>query len=359
MVLRIIIIVSFNVLFLSACKQEVENKGGEIPPATVFNAPLNMDKQIVYLNALIKENAQPQLLFYRARAYFFTHQYHLAKLDLDQLFNRSNEINEEYILLNAWVNIRLGNTERALELVNLSTFSKHKTTETLPLFFELYAEKRMISATKNVFNLLGKQLNTSKEFIQVGQLLINGDTLKVSTYFARNPLGSYENDYLNKNYLKFALFSAPALQYQKVCLDLLKIYPFDAFYLNYWAKFLAKMNKIDQAEKVFLTSIQMLPENQNFNFDIAKFYFQAKNYSKAITYFSMISSGHFNYQESQYHKAVSLVFLGKKIEAKIVIDSLLVKSNGINLWTNKFYTNFLHKNDSTQIAKDSLSNLNQ
>lgn len=325
MVLRNTVFLCSFMLFFS-CGQKEENKGESIPAIPVLQSPLDYTKQILYLNTLIQENEQPQLLFYRARAYFHTHQYHLAKLDLDQLFNRTNEINDEYVLLYAWVNSRIGNVDKAYELLKLSNFSKHKTYESLPVFFEIYNQKKLKS-----------------------------DSLPVGTHFTMPKPSDYTNDFLVKNYLKYGLNTAPILQYQKVCLDLLKLYPFDAYYLSYWANFLFKMNKYDQAEKVFQKAIQLLPEQQSFKFDLAKFYFQLKNYPKAVTYFSAISKENNFYPEAQYHKAVSMVFLGKKEFGQQLMDSLSEQ----NSWRIKFYRNYLFKKDSTSNSIDSLVNLNQ
>ncbi len=358
MVLRITF---FIVLFcvLLSCEQAVENKGGNIPPSSLFELPLNEEKQIIYLSNLIQEQEQPQLLFYRARSYFHTHQYHLAKLDLDRLFNKSNEINEEYILLNAMVNSRIGDYERAIELINVSKISKNLTFENLPFLFELYSNKKMISAAKNILNQIAKQKNVSEEFIQISKMLVAGDTSSTRTYFGRNMLKQYQDDFLNRSYLNFALHAAPALQYQKVCLDLLRKYPQDAIYLSYWAKFLFQNNKSNQAEKVYLKAIELLPENQLLKFEFAKFYFQNKNYKKALHYFSTITSEQANYSEIIYLKASCLFLMGKESDAKILIDSLKNKSASPNVWSTKFYHNYLLKNDSLEISKDSLLNLNQ
>jgi len=358
MVLRFFLLLVLPICLLS-CKQEVEQKGGEIPPTDVYQNPLNYQKQIAYLSSLIAENEQPQLLFYRARAYFNTHQYLFAQKDLDLLFNQTNDINQEYMLLNVWVSLRLGEQEKAFELLKLSPFYKNNTIETLPIFFELYSEKKMLNPLKYTFNQLKNQSKTSTDFLEVASHLIAGDTLKLSYYFTKNPLKNYQNDFVNKSYLKYAFDLAKPLIYQKTCLELLKIYPFDGYYLFYWAKFLAKMGKINQAEKVFIKSLQLLPNNQEVAFTFAKFYFQSRNYAKALAYFSKVKNMYSGYQEAQYQRAICLLFLGKKMEAKATIDSLSARYTFTNQWVKRFYTNFLRKNDSTSIAQDTLSNLNQ
>lgn len=347
------------IVSLISCKQEVGQKGAEIPSSEVYQSPLNYQKQIAYLSSLINENEQPQLLFYRARAYFNTHQYLLAKKDLDQLFNQTNDINQEYMLLHAWVSLKLGEHDKALELLKLSPFYKNNTIEFLPLFFELYGEKRMLNPLKNTFNQLKIHLKSSTDFMQVASFLLLGDTLGLRSFFAKNQLKNYNDDFVNKAYLNYAFESAPPIIYQKTCLELLNMYPFDGYYLSYWAKFLVKMGKINQAEKVFEKSIQLLPNNQDLEFAFGKFYFQSRNYDKALDFFSKIQNSHPSYQEAQYQRSVCLLFLGKKLEAKSIIDSLSVRYTFSNQWVKRFYSNFLRKNDSTSIAQDSLSNLNQ
>ncbi|MEY2792621.1 MAG: hypothetical protein RJA76_613 [Bacteroidota bacterium] len=339
----------------------MENKGEEIPPLEIFDKPLDVSKQIVYLTSLINENPQPQLLFYRARAYFLSHQYHLAKIDLDQLFNKSNEINEEYIFLNAWVNVRLGNLQEATELTNLSTFSANKTSENLPMFFELYANSGIKGAAKNIFNMIQvkDKLSEKDEFNLIGSHLLSGDTSFVISYFSKNTLKDYQNDFLVKTYLKYGSNVSTPLAYQKVCLEVLQRYPLDAYYLNYWAKFLSKMRKFDQAEKVFQKTLQLLPSNQELVFDLAKFYFDIHHYAKATLYFEKIDPVNGLYPESQYWKAISLLYQGKKVEAKNVIDSLGIKRVNQKRWLIKFYQNYFTRNDSTNIKIDSIINLNQ
>lgn len=358
MVLRVSLLFVLTISLL-ACKQEVEQKGGEIPSIDLHQNPINYQKQITYLSSLIAENEQPQLLFYRARAYFNIHQYLLAKQDLDRLYNQTNDMNQEYLLLNAWVSLRLGEHEKALELLKLSPFYKNNTLESLPLFFELYAEKRMLNSLKSTFNQMKIQSVSSPDFMQVASLLLSGDTLTLRSFFAKNQLKNYQDDFVNKAYLKYAFDTAPVLQYQKICLELLKMYPFDGYYLLHWARFLSKMGKIDQAEKVFVKSAQLLPNNQEVEFAFAKFYFQSRNYSKSLAYFTKIDNKHPNFQEAQYHRAICLLFLGKKIEAQSTIDSLALQYPISNQWVKRFYTNFLRKNDSTSITQDSLSNFSQ
>ncbi len=359
MVVRIFVFL-FVISCLVSCKPKEESKGDEIPTAKIFSNPLDLEKQIVYLSSLIDENPQPQLLFYRARAYFLTHQYHFAKIDLDQLFNKTNEINDEYILLNAWLNVRLGNLDKAQELLNLSNFSRYKATDNLPIFFELYVNKRLFTAATSTFNLMKKDnLKLSDEFSTIAKSILTADSTQLPSYFSKHRINDYQNDFVAKAYLKFALNSASPLDYQKVCLDLLKHYPFDSFYLINWAKFLVKMKKNDQAEKVFNKAVQLLPENSNFYFDFGEFYYLNHNYSRAYFFLDHLTHENIKFAEAQYIKACCLFFQGKKNEAKKIMDDFgkrYPKQQGL---VTKFYKNYFFKSDSTTFEPDTLLQVNQ
>lgn len=359
MVLRIVF-VCFSVLLFSSCQQEVEKKGNEIPPVTVFSKPLDWEKQIVYLTSVLSENKQPQWLYYRARAYFFTHQYHLAKLDLEELLENANEINEEYYALHAWVLIRLGMLNQAKEAVGLLQASTKNASEYLPMFFEYHLAFQQKNEAKRIFDRIVKEETKSEtDFSQLGELLFSGDTLRASNWLSSKTNIDYQQDFVAKSYLNLAAAKASPIAFQGICLRLMKNYPRDAYYLNAWAKFLQRMRKVDMSEKVHLQAIQLMPENENFVFDLGKLYFDVRNYPEAIRYFSKISMNQPAYSSAQYYKALTLFFTGKRVEAVQMMDSLYAKNKVAPVWSKKFYQFVRARTDSTTVSSDSLSNLTQ
>jgi len=357
-------VVRFSLIFLFtfsllACKEEVEHKGSEIPPETVLNTPVQWERQILYLNSLIQEDDQAILLFYRARAYFNTHQYHLAKLDMDKLMNRSNEISDEYNLLNAWIQLKLGNLEKAQQLIQMSKYGKNQFSNTSTFFLELYIQKKQLNLAQQLLTQIKKD-SIHKIANPILELLVVGDTLSLKRYVANNTQMAFKDEFSERTYLNFAIDLVPSLHFQSNCLKELKKYPNDPYYLHAWGMFLKKINKLDLSEKVLSKTLSLHPDNMQFKYDFGQLMLQKRDYGKAFEYFSKIPKSSNLFWLAQNEKIICLLNSQQKTQAKALFDTLMKISPQKNQVYTRYYRWFVTPKDSlNQIRQDTLLNLNQ
>jgi hypothetical protein len=76
-------------------------------------------------------------------------------------------------------------------------------------------------------------------------------------------------------YYEQSLDQIPSLKYQSLVLESLKKYPMDPFFMRYWARFLVKMKKYEQAALVYKQVLKIYPKTKSLKaelvyFDLAK-----------------------------------------------------------------------------------------
>ncbi len=311
------------VAFFSSCDSNSENKGEIIPPFEIMNQPVNGLKSIQFLSALIESDPNPNLYYLRAKAYLEVRDYLKAQKDVLQAL-KGGPTDKEYVFLSAKIHFHLEMYDRALEDLSLIATSNLDPVAIHVLYVQIYFAKNDLRKAKYHYRKLmtmGFEVDQPL-FNQLMNQVMNDDSLNWMKNLSLIRQISEQNYFVQRLYFQHAFSFRTADIYQYELLSTMKKYPSDPHLMKYWARFLANMNNVSRAEKVYLQVQELLPQSGGLTFELANFYFKARNYSKALSYYSQISKSESIFAKALVMKAICLTYVGKRMESLTLLDSI-------------------------------------
>ena len=197
----------FAVFFVS-CQSSPDSKGENIPNQQAIMAGQKAETNVQFLTKQMEEQPSANLYYLRAKNYLALHAYGLADQDMENAL-RDNPGEPAYLALSA-------RTKQFVEDYTTS-IDRAKLTET--------------------------------------SVLTNGQNTLL----------------LAQNYLATKQMSLGRFYLKKMDGSLLKNYPMDPYFLRYWARFLVKMKKYDQAALVYKQVLKVFPKTKSFKIELVYF----------------------------------------------------------------------------------------
>lgn len=270
MVIRNLFLSAF---FFTACSSSPDSKGEDIPSKNAIALGQQADKNIAFLSTQLEDQASASLYYLRAKNYVSVHAFGLADKDID-LALRDNPGEPAYLALSSQIKLRVENYQKSIDQAKLIEFTEWNTPSiTLVLSENYIASKQLSLARRYLQKLKGVRLNSAqRESFERAITYLNSDSMAVFRQMSTKPRDESPAVY---GYYEQGLNQIPSFTYQQMLLTSLKNYPQDPYFLRYWARFLVKLKKYDQAALVYKQLLKVYPKTNSLQaeliyFDLAK-----------------------------------------------------------------------------------------
>jgi tetratricopeptide (TPR) repeat protein len=270
MVVRIIFLIF---LIFSSCQSSQDSKGENIPDQKFIQVGQNAQKNVQFLTLQIEDQPSSNLYFLRAKNYVVLHAYGLADQDLEKAL-RDNPGESDYLALSAKVKQQVEDYATSIDRAKLVEATDYNSPQNNLLLAQNYLATNQMSLARLYIKKLDVSSFSSADRIKlkaVNDFLLS-DSSRLFELMEVKPKDDSPLVYI---YYSEGLDVLPSLRYQKEILASLKSYPLDPFLMRYWARFLVKMKKYDQAASVYKQVVKVYPRTKSLTaelvyFDLAK-----------------------------------------------------------------------------------------
>jgi tetratricopeptide (TPR) repeat protein len=259
MVVRILFLVC--VLF-SSCQSSQDSKGENIPDRRAFQLGQNAEKNVQFLTLQIEDQPSANLYFLRAKNYVVLHAYGLADQDLERAL-RDNPGEPAYLALSAKVKQLVEDYTTSIDRAKLVEATDYSSPKNNLLLAQNYLASNQMSLARFYI----KQLDASS-FSPTDRITLKAvkdyavsDSSRLFELMETKPKDDSPLVYI---YYSEGLGVLPSLRYQKEILASLKAYPLDPYFMRFWARFLVRMKKYDQAASVYKQVLKVFPRTKSF-----------------------------------------------------------------------------------------------
>jgi len=261
------------VILVYSCQSSSDSKGENIPSQSSFELGLNPEKNIQFLTLQLEDQPNANLYFLRAKNYHILHAYGLADQDIEKAL-RENPGEPAYLALSARIKQGVEDYATSIDrakLVEVTAFNSPQNELILAQNFlatnqmslgRLFLKKINVNYLNSIDYALYKAV---KDFAV-------SDSLRLFHLMDKKPVDESPLVYL---YYEQGLSYLNPLRIQQELLTSLKKYPMDPLFMRYWARFLVKMKKYEQAALVYKQVLKIYPKTKSLKaelvyFDLAK-----------------------------------------------------------------------------------------
>lgn len=311
------------VSILFSCETTPEKKGDLIPPSKIIQNPINSLKTLKYLTGLLEENESSNLYYLRAKTYLELHEYLKADLDINKAIKGNSE-DQDYLYLKALISFHLERFDESLEYAKLISNSDFDPVALNELLTQIYLSKNDLRNANYFLAKLDGINGGFKDSLSnvVIHRLVKAENFPLGMDLDKIPKIQQQDPIVIRAYFTHFQPNRSNFAYQDKLLTCLKLYPSDPHLMRFWARFLTSLKQVNRAEKVYLQVEKLFLTHSLIDYEIGDFYFKARNYPKALTYFSQISAKESNYPKSLAMRSVCMLYAGKKMESYALMDSV-------------------------------------
>lgn len=261
------------VVLFSSCQSSPDSKGENIPDRQAIQKGQNAEKNVQFLTLQIEDQPSANLYFLRAKNYFILHAYGLADQDLDKAL-RDNPGEPAYLALSVKVKQQVEDYATSIDRAKLVEATDYNS----PTNHLLLAQNYLASNQMSLARFYIKKLDAS-QFSAIDRSTLKAvkdfavsDSTRLFELMDRKPVDESPLVYI---YYAQGLDAFPSLRYQQEILKSLKNYPLDPYFMRFWARFLVKMKKYEQAASVYKQVLKVYPKTKSLHaelvyFDLAK-----------------------------------------------------------------------------------------
>jgi tetratricopeptide (TPR) repeat protein len=271
MVIRFLFLL--GILFLSACSTSPDSKGENIPDKTAIQSGQNPLKNVQFLSQQMEDQPSANLYFLRAKNYLLLHAYGLADQDLEKAL-RDNPGEPAYLDLSAQVKQKVEDYAISIDRAKLTEASELNSIQNSLLLAQNYFITNQNSLGRSYLKKVESSLLSAIErpILKAVKDFAVSDSARLYSLMNEKPSDESPLVYV---YYEQGLSSIPALKYQKEILQSWKKYPMDPYFMRFWARFLVKMKKYEQAALVYKQVLKIYPKTKSLKaelvyFDLAK-----------------------------------------------------------------------------------------
>ncbi len=318
-----IIIVSFS-LFLGSCQTEEKINGGIIPSDLAIKNPFDLNRNLDYINNLIKDNDDPLLKLYRAKIYLKNHLFEKALTDLKSI--QSNYQNEpEFLILQAKTLLNLDKRKDFLQVFNKIKLEESPTYDNIALNFEWFYQDKQKDSVQYYLNRIGDFGLEESNFPFTDQLeyWIQNDSLALLENLNQLRWQEIPSDLELKIYFDHSDKISNSSNFIHNLNLVLNSYPLDFQYYPYIASENFKNGNYKQSKYYFEKYKSKFNLTENQNFQLAFSCFKIKDYDTALKYFITIKPTNPNFKESQFYIGLIYLNTGKSTLGYEKLDSLV------------------------------------
>lgn len=271
MVIRLFLLVF--ALFFVSCQSSPDSKGENIPNQQAIMAGQKAETNIQFLTKQMEEQPSANLYYLRAKNYLSLHAYGLADQDMENAL-RDNPGEPAYLALSAQTKQFVEDYSTSINLAKLTEKSLLTNVHNTLLLAQNYLATKQMSLGRFYLQKIDESLLSvpDRPLIKAVRDYGVSDSLHLFTLMNSKPSDDSPLVYV---YYEQGFSSIPSLRFQQEILSSLKNYPMDTYFLRYWARFLVKMKKYDQAALVYKQVLKAFPQTKSFKaelvyFDLAK-----------------------------------------------------------------------------------------
>lgn len=270
MVIRILFL--FLVLF-SSCQSSPDSKGENIPDQKAIQFGQNLEKNIQFLTLQITEQPSANLYYLRAKNYFLMHAYGLADQDSDKAL-RDNPGEPAYLALSVKIKQLVEDYATSIDRAKLVEATELSSAQNRLYLAQSYLASNQMSLARSYIKKLDASQFSSKDrtiFKAVKDYAVS-DSARLFELMETKPKDDSPLVYI---YYSQGLEVLPSLRYQQEILSSLRNFPLDPHFMRFWARFLVKMKKYEQAASVYKQVLKVFPRTKSLAaelvyFDLAK-----------------------------------------------------------------------------------------
>jgi tetratricopeptide (TPR) repeat protein len=258
MALRIFIV---GCLFVWSCQSSPDSKGENIPDQRAIATGQQAEKNIQFLTLQLENQPSANLFYLRAKNYLALHAFGLADQDIEKAL-RDNPGEPAYLALSAIIKQKVEDYSTSIDRAKLVEITDWNSPQNSLLLAQNYFATKQMSLGRmylkkinpnNLSDLDNRTLKAVKDFAV-------SDSFRLYSLMEQKPTDESLLVYI---YYEQSLDQIPSLKYQSLVLESLKKYPMDPFFMRYWARFLVKMKKYEQAESVYKQVLKVYPKTKS------------------------------------------------------------------------------------------------
>jgi tetratricopeptide (TPR) repeat protein len=263
MALRLIFL---GCLFLLSCQTSPDSKGEKIPGQQAIQAGQQTEKNIQFLSLQIEDQPSANLYFLRAKNYLSLHAYGLADQDVEKAL-RDNPGEPAYLALSSVTKQKVEDYATSIDRAKLVEATDYNLPQNALLLAQNYFATNQFNLGRFYLKKINASLLPASE--QVLHKAVKDYAFSDSARIVESMNGKPKDDSpLVYIYYEHGLETFSSLRYQKEILSSLKSYPLDPYFMRYWARFLVKMKKFEQAASVYKQVVKVFPRTASLTAEL-------------------------------------------------------------------------------------------
>lgn len=258
MAIRLLIL---GCMFLWSCQSSPDSKGEKIPDQQAIQVGQQAAKNVQFLTLQLEDQPSANLYFLRARNYVTLHAYGLADLDIEKAL-RDNPGVPAYLALSAIIKQKVEDYATSIDRAKLVEATDYNSPQNDLLLAQNYFATNQFNLGRFYLKKINSALLSPSFHAQLKAVkdYAVSDSVRLFELMNSKPKDESSLVYI---YYEFGLESIASLRYQKEILSSLQKYPMDPLFMRYWARFLVKMKKYDQASSVYKQVLKVFPRTKS------------------------------------------------------------------------------------------------
>ena len=258
MVIRVLIL---GCLFFWSCQSSPDSKGEMIPDQQAIQAGQQAAKNVQFLTLQLEDQPSANLFFLRARNYVALHAYGLADLDMEKAL-RDNPGVPAYLALSAVIKQKVEDYATSIDRAKLVEATEFNSPQNDLLLAQNYFATNQFNLGRYYLKKIDAALLSKADLPQLKAVKDYAVSDSIRLFELMNSKPNDESPLVYVFY-EFGLESIATLRFQKEILASLQKYPMDPLFMRYWARFLVKMKKYDQAALVYKQVLKVFPKTKS------------------------------------------------------------------------------------------------
>lgn len=258
MVVRVFLL---GCLFFWSCQSSPDSKGENIPDQQAILQGQNALKNSSFLTLALEDQPSANLYFLRARNYLALHAYGLADQDLEKAL-RDNPGEPAYLVLSAQIKQKVEDYSTSIDRAKLVEATSYHSPQNALLLAQNYLATGQMSLGRYYLKKINGSLlpEADRPLFKAVKDYSVSDSTRLFQLMEMKPVDESPLVYL---YYELGLAEIASLRYQKEILLSLRKYPMDPYFMRFWARFLVKMKKYDQASSVYKQVLKVFPRTKS------------------------------------------------------------------------------------------------
>lgn len=248
-------------MFLWSCQSSSDSKGENIPDQQTILTGQQAAKNVQFLTLQLEDQPSANLYFLRARNYEALHAYGLADQDIEKAL-RDNPGVPAYLALSSVIKQKVEDYATSIDRAKLVEATAFNSEQNELLLAQNYFATNQFNLGRKYLKKIDASLlsKTDHTLLKSVKDYAVSDSVRLFELMENKPTDESPLVYI---YYEYGLESLSNLRYQKELLASLKKYPMDPLFMRFWARFLVKMKKYEQASSVYKQILKVFPRTKS------------------------------------------------------------------------------------------------